>query len=506
MLMRALILLAATIIALLPTWMQGDWSGTEGRRVQIAMEMLRSDNWMVPLLGGQPTWAKPPLHYWLLILGAKCFGMDFMLLRLPAVLSVFASALVASEILRRWFDATAGWMVAFGIICSPIVVFVWPTAEIDPLFASLTGMSIWLLAAGAARERASLVLASGVLAGLAFLQKGPPFFLFALGAYLVWWRHRRFRFGLYYFVPMAVVIAGYFWPLWQLYIDPESMLSVASQESVGRLAMFEMKHLRETPGFWLRAMLVLLPFGLWCFWEWRGARDVRMGANDLTLRMCSGGAVMAVVLLTFFPGRPTRYLLPNVLLFTFAVAPAVAHFSRHRGAIPAFARAFIMVLGIGGAAALVAIPFVPRAGHAAVGLALVLALLPVVVRTPRHVVLASLLVPVVAAWTVGFERSWNWSTSKNAGMAPGQLLRKELDSQGFSSDLGSAGHVDSPVLLASGLWPRGSEIGGGMPDNRWALHEYMWWQPKLSDDHDVRWSMWTPFKTFVVSERVRPPK
>ncbi|HIE69410.1 MAG TPA: hypothetical protein EYP98_04190, partial [Planctomycetes bacterium] len=109
--------------------MQGDWNGTEGRRVQIAMEMLRGDNWMVPMLGGEPTWAKPPLHYWLLILGAKCFGMEFMLLRLPAVLSVFASAMVAGEILRRWFDSTAGWLVAFGIICSPMVVFEWPTAE-----------------------------------------------------------------------------------------------------------------------------------------------------------------------------------------------------------------------------------------------------------------------------------------------------------------------------------------------------------------------------------------
>ena len=506
MLMRALILLAATLLALLPTWLQGDWSGTEGRRVQIALEMLRGDNWMIPMLGGEPTWAKPPLHYWLLMLLAKCFGDDFMLLRLPAVLGVFMSSLVAGEILRRWFGPTEGWMVSFGIICSPLVVFVWPTTEIDPLFASLTGISIWLLAAGVARERAAMVLVSGVLAGLAFLQKGPPFFLFGAGAYLVWWRHRRLRFGLSYFVPMALVIAAYFSPLFGYYVDPASMLSIASDESVGRLSMFQMRHLRETPLFWLRAMFVLMPFGLWCFWEWRGPRDVRMSASDLMLRMCSGGAVLAVVLLTFFPGRPTRYLLPNVMLFTFAVAPAVAHFFRYRGAVPAFARGLMLFFGIGGAAALIAIPFVPRAGQASVGLALVLAILPLVVRTPRHVVLASLLVPVVASWTVGLERSLNWSSSKEARIAPGQLMRQELDAQGFSADLGSAGHIDSPVLLASGLWLVGSELGGRLPDNRWTLHEDRSSRPKLSGDHEVRWSMWTPFKTFVVSERVQPPK
>ena len=34
MLMRALVLLAATLFALLPTWLQGDWNGTEGRFAQ----------------------------------------------------------------------------------------------------------------------------------------------------------------------------------------------------------------------------------------------------------------------------------------------------------------------------------------------------------------------------------------------------------------------------------------------------------------------------------------
>lgn len=506
MLIRALILLIATLVAVLPTWLQGDWNGTEGRRVQIALEMLRGDNWMVPMLGGEPTWAKPPLHYWLLMIGAKWFGPDLMLLRLPAVLAVWLSALLAGELLRRSFDATVGWLVAFGIICSPLTVFVWPTAEIDPLFASLTGMSIWLLATGSARERASMVLWSGVLAGLAFLQKGPPYFLFAFGAYLVWWRHRRMRFALYHFVPMLLVIAAYFGPLWLWYVDPGSMLSIAQQESVGRLSMFEMKHLRETPLFWLRAMVVLMPFGLWCFWEWRGARDVRMSATDLMLRMCSGGAVIAVVLLTFFPGRPTRYLLPNVMLFTFAVSPAVTHFFRHRGDVPALARGTFAVLGILGAAALIAIPFVPRAGQASLGLALAMALLPLLVRKPRHVVIASLVIPVIAGWTVGIERSLTWSTSKKARTAPGELMRRELDAAGYSKDLGSFGHVDSPILLASGLWPEGSELSGRLPDNRYALHEYMWWHPKISDHHEVRWSMWTPVKTLVISERMQPPK
>jgi 4-amino-4-deoxy-L-arabinose transferase-like glycosyltransferase len=506
MLMRAILLLLATLVALLPSWLRADWDGTEGRRVQIALEMLSGQNWMVPMLGGEPTWAKPPLHYWLLMILIECFGDNTMVLRLPAVLSVFASSFLAGEILRRRFGECAGWMVAFGIICSPIVLFVWPTAEIDPLFASLIGMSMWLLAAGVADRRAPMVLASGLLAGLAFLQKGPPFFLFGVGAYLVWWRHRRLTLGLWYFVPMALVIAAYFVPLWLWFVDPEGMLRIAGDESVGRIRIFQWQHVQEAPIYWLRALFVLLPFGFWCFWEWRGARDVRMSANDLTLRMCSGGAVLAVVLLTFFPMRPTRYLLPNVMLFTFAVSPAVAHFFRYPGTLPLFARSVIGVMGFLGAVAMIAIPFVPRAGVASVGLAFAAALLPLVVHTPRHVVLAALLLPIVGSWTVGLERSLLWSEGKRAYASMGRLLGRELRELGAADDLGSYGHIHSPMLLASGLWPEGSEMRRRFPETRWMIHEDVPARPVESDQHRIRWRMETPKRTFVVRERRQSPK
>ena len=506
MLIRALLLLAATVVALLPTWLRADWDGTEGRRVQIALEMLRADSWMVPLLGDEPTWAKPPLHYWLIMLCHEWLGDGYMSLRLPGLLGAWLSAWTAGELMRRWFGATAGWLVALALVCSPLVVFKWPTAEIDPLFASLTGISLWLLATGVARERRLLVLGSGLFAGLAFLQKGPPYFLFAIGAYLVWFRHRRLRLALWHFAPMAVVVAAYFAPLWTWFVDAEAMLAVANEESVGRLALFEWKHVRETPMFWLRAIFVLLPMGLWCFWEWRGARDARMGPDDLTLRMCSGGAVMAVVLLTFFPGRPTRYLLPNVMLFTFAVAPAVAHYWGLRGQVPAFARRAVWLFGVLGAVALVAIPLVPRAGDASVALALAAAVMPLLVKRPRDVVLACLLLPVVASWTVGLERSVRWPESKRARASVGELLRAELDALGVTDDLGAYGHLDSPTILASGLWVGGDEFRRRLPDTRWVLHEDTPWRPLTSEGYELRWRLVTPFKTFVVHERVASPK
>ena len=506
MLIRGLLLLGAALLVLLPTWLRQDWDGTEGRRVQIALEMLRGDGWMIPLLNGEPTWAKPPLHYWLIMACHEWLGSDYLALRLPGVLSAWLSAFVAGELLRPWFGVKAGWLVAFGLLCSPLVLFKWPTAEIDPLFASLVGMSFWLLATGVARDRAKMVLFSGAIAGLAFLQKGPPFFLFALGAYLVWLRYRRMRYGLYYFVPLVAVVAAYYGPLFAVYVEPGEMLRVANEESVGRITQFQWSQVWETPVYWLRAMFVLLPFGLWCFWEWRGARDARMGADDLTLRMCSGGAVLGALLLMFFPGRPTRYLLPNVMLFTFAVAPAVAHYWDLRAPVPRFARRAIWSVGLLGACALVAIPFVPRAGEAAVGVALAAAVTPLLVRTPRHVVIACLLLPVVGAWTVGLERSLRWSESKRARVAFGELMRRELDEMQLSSDLGGYGHLDSPTLLASGLWVDGSEFRRRLPSTRWVLQEEKPGRPLPAADYEPRWRMSTPYKLFAVYERRAAPK
>ena len=59
-----------------------------------------------------------------------------------------------------------------------------------------------------------------------------------------------------------------------------------------------------------------------------------------------GAAIVAVLVLALFPQKPTRYLLPNVPLFTFAVAPAAAHYALYAGRIGAFGQASLRVLGV----------------------------------------------------------------------------------------------------------------------------------------------------------------
>jgi hypothetical protein len=370
------------------------------------------------------------------------------------------------------------------------------------MFATFTAGSLWCLATGVARERRALVVASGVLGGLALLQKGPPYFLFAAGAYLVWWRHRRCRGFVAHFAPMLLVAAAYFVPLFVTRVAPDELLAVANEESVGRVFQWEWKHVQKIPEFWVTAVAVQLPFVLWCFWEWRGARDARMDAGDLTLRMCSGAAVLAIAVLTFFPGRATRYLLPNVLLFTFAVAPAVAHFFAHPGRMPEFARRAIAVIGAAGAIALIVLPFVPEAGIGAIGLAAAAAVGPRLVRTPAHVVVFCLALPVVAAWTVGRDRADAWPHGPRARAAAGALLARELAAIGAGpgSDVRTAGHFDSPLLLAAGILPLGDESGRRPWTSRFVLHELPAWLA-VPPGWVERVRLELPFKSFVVRER-----
>lgn len=467
---RALLLLILVLLAHLPQLLFTDWHGTEGRRVQIATEMAVSGNWMVPSLGWEPTYAKPPLHYWMLASVQHVFGDGFFAMRVPTLLGLWLLSLLALELLRRRFGDAAGWVAALGIALSPLLLFESASAEIDPLFAFLTAASVWCLACGVADASRALVLAGGVLGGLAMLHKGPPCLMFAAGAWLAWWRHRGLRHGLWYFVPLFAMPLAYYVPLWLWYVPVERFAGIAQEESIGRAAGFAWEHVLDTPGYWLRAAGMLLPLGAWCFWEWRGTRDARMGPADLTLRMCSGAAVFGVLVLTFFPGRPTRYLLPNIPLFVFAVAPAVAHFAGQQRLLGAFSnKVLLRLFGVLGSCAMLAAPFLPASAPWSIGIAgFAFAIAPFAVHTPRQLVASMFVLPAVLAWTVGLERSLSWQDSHRAREPHGPALARalaEVVGPGAAAGprveaglLQTYGHFNSCLLLGTGAIPAADEF------------------------------------------------
>src|ERR1051325_6382368 len=75
--------------------------GEEGRRILPAVEMLKTGNYVVPQVGSNPYFRKPPLVNWLVALSFKIFGVrNEWTARLPSALAVLAVAIAFVTVAR----------------------------------------------------------------------------------------------------------------------------------------------------------------------------------------------------------------------------------------------------------------------------------------------------------------------------------------------------------------------------------------------------------------------
>jgi 4-amino-4-deoxy-L-arabinose transferase-like glycosyltransferase len=117
------LLLVVAVLAYWPALHHSTWEGTEGRRVQIAVEMSASGDWIVPTLGGEPTFAKPQLYYQVLALVERMFGSDQVAMRVPSIVAIWLAGpfllfrlagKVAGAWVSSWFiDVRAGDLAAY---------------------------------------------------------------------------------------------------------------------------------------------------------------------------------------------------------------------------------------------------------------------------------------------------------------------------------------------------------------------------------------------------------
>ncbi len=469
-----LVLLVVAVLAAGPQWTVDVWRGTEGRRAQIAVEMYETGRLLEPTLNGERTLAKPPLHYWAVVAAQHLFGPSKAALRAPSVVAFWLLAWLAFVTLRRIRGTDAAWIGALGILTSPVVVEAMPQVEIDPVFAAVAAASLLLLAEGAVTRRRFTLIAAGLLAGTALLVKGPPFLLFLFGAVAIWWRRRDLRGGLWFVVPMLALPLAYYVPLVVHLGGVRELIEVAEVESVGRVTTFEWRHIAETPAYWCRAVLCLLPLGLWTFHEFRGEqerREATVADVEVFLRICAGAAIGAILVLTFFPSRPTRYLLPAVPLFVVAVAPAVASWVR-AGTLPTVVdRKLLAGLGLLAAATLVVVPFFPLPFPVLLPLFLVpAALIADFARTRTRLVVCVLGLPLLAVWTVLPWRVERQTYGLRDETGPAVVLREELQRHDVAG-LATYGHVPSPILLAANVHALGDELRSRPPVARYVLAE-----------------------------------
>lgn len=92
---------------------------TDAAHAEAAREILQTSNWTILQINGIRYLEKPPLHYWLVALSYKAFGVSTFATRLPLALAVVGLVLMVYVFGRRWFGERAAFYAGLVMCTSP---------------------------------------------------------------------------------------------------------------------------------------------------------------------------------------------------------------------------------------------------------------------------------------------------------------------------------------------------------------------------------------------------
>jgi 4-amino-4-deoxy-L-arabinose transferase-like glycosyltransferase len=304
----------------------GSFYRTEGLRAIVAAEMLRSGDWLVPRLYGEPLLTKPPGHYAAIALASRPFGaVSDWTARLPSALA----ATFVVFLIYRWFARTLGQQAGFVAALLAPMSLMWldrvPSAEIDMAQLAWVAASLCCLyraveshEAGR-REQLWWLAALVCVAGGVLTKWTAPAFFYLTAVPFLWWRGRlRLLFARPHVV--AAVLGASLCLLWVgaviARVGWEPFVETLRQEALPKLLPGQ----RDRDAAWyepalhpLRLLAANLPWSALALWALRPA----------FLRLWSGDARRLVQLLhcwtwpnllfwCLVPNHATRHTLPLV--------------------------------------------------------------------------------------------------------------------------------------------------------------------------------------------------
>ncbi len=171
--------------------------GEEGRRILPGISMLETGNYLVPQVGGETYFRKPPLINWLVAASFKIFGrQNEWTARTPSALCVLLVAISFVTVARRSLGprgstiAALIWLVNAGIIEKGRLI------EIEALYVSLCALAMifWLSFWDQKKSPWLTWTVPFVFLGFGWLTKGPVHLLFFYGLVIaVAWKERNWR-------------------------------------------------------------------------------------------------------------------------------------------------------------------------------------------------------------------------------------------------------------------------------------------------------------------------
>src|SRR5436853_110308 len=208
----AIVLLAWALIYL-PSLGSIAIKGEEGRRILPAIRMVETGNYIVPQVGSNPYFRKPPLVNWLVAASFKIFGVrNEWTARMPSAIAVLAVAIAFVTVARASLGPSGStiaaliWLTNIGMIEKGRLI------EIEALYVSLCGLAIifWLSFCVQKKSRWLIWIPASIFLGLGLLAKGPIHLIFFYGIVLaVLWQGKDWRLLVHpaHFVGVALILA-----------------------------------------------------------------------------------------------------------------------------------------------------------------------------------------------------------------------------------------------------------------------------------------------------------
>jgi 4-amino-4-deoxy-L-arabinose transferase-like glycosyltransferase len=303
--------------------------GEEGRRILPAIGMLQTGNYIVPEVGGNPYFRKPPLVNWLVAASFRIFGVrSEWTARLPSAVVVLAVAVAFVTVARASLGpmgsliAALIWMTNIGMMEKGRLI------EIEALYVSLCGLAIifWLSFFVQRKSPWLVWVPASIFLGLGLLAKGPTHLIFFYAiVFAVVWHMKEWRLLIHpaHFAGLAIML-GIFaaWAIPFLYSTTTHVAAVKwSNQFTGRLQGIDFK---------LVSWIQNIPRGLIYFLPWvllfpfvRFSKFHDSGDQRLARGLAWGMAVPFLAL-NLVPGALPRYSMPVIAPASWLLAMSYA--------------------------------------------------------------------------------------------------------------------------------------------------------------------------------------
>jgi len=291
--------------------------GEEGRRILPAIRMLESGDYIVPQVGSNPYFRKPPLVNWLVAASFRLFGVrNEWTARLPSAVAVLAVAIAFVTVARASLApmgstiAALIWMTNIGVIEKGRLI------EIEALYVSLCGLAIifWLSFWIQRKSPWLIWVPASLFLGLGLLAKGPTHVIFFYAIVLaVLWHAKDWRLLLHpaHFAAIAVVLgitAAWAIPFLHRTTTELAVLKWSGQFT-GRLKGVDFKFvswIQNIP----RALIYFLPWVLlFPFVRFSKLRD---GTQQRLARALAWGIAVPFLAINLVPSAVPRYSMPVI--------------------------------------------------------------------------------------------------------------------------------------------------------------------------------------------------